>query len=123
MGPLSHGALLQVVRLQLTDVLRRLEEIEVSMQITDAAIDQILKESFDPQMGARPLKRFIEKYLVSRLSALVLSEQLVAGSIVTIDWRSNQGSTGEWDFHIVLGTQDKQEDDLERTSSAIFGRT
>ena len=51
-SPLSGDVLRQVVRLQLADVVRRLDELEVTMHITDAAVDRVLKAAHDPEMGA-----------------------------------------------------------------------
>jgi len=105
-NPLSGEVLRQVVRLQLHDVLKRLEELDVTMTITDAAIDPALQEAHDPQMGARPLKRYLERYLVSRLSTLILKEELTEGSEVAIDWPSNGK---DWDFRISLGRKTEDE--------------
>jgi len=116
-NPLSGGVLRQIVRLQLSDVLKRLEELDVTMRITDTAVDHVLREAHDPQMGARPLKRFLEKHLVSRLSMLILKDELAPGSAVTVDWSS---SGGDWDFIITPGP--KIEDGLDRTASTTLGR-
>merc|ERR1711907_815021 len=86
-NPLSCAVLHRVVRLQLSDVLKRLEELDVSMTITDAAVDHVLQEAHDPLMGARPLKRYLERNLVSRLSTLIPTEALKPGSIVSVDYR------------------------------------
>mmetsp|Transcript_53881 Transcript_53881/g.126337 ORF Transcript_53881/g.126337 Transcript_53881/m.126337 type:complete len:891 (-) Transcript_53881:154-2826(-) len=99
-SPLSGDVLRQVVRLQLADVVRRLEELEVTMHITDAAVDRVLEAAHDPEMGARPLKRYMERHLVSRLSTLVLEDKLPAGSSVTIDWKAT-GGRRDWDFDVV----------------------
>merc|ERR1712003_224913 len=85
-NPLSSAVLRRVVRLQLSDVLKRLEELDVHMTITDAAVDHVLHEAHDPQMGARPLKRYLEKHLVSRLSTLILRDALLPGSTVSVDF-------------------------------------
>lgn len=61
-----------MVGLQLQDVLKRLEELEVTMQVSDAAIDYVLREAHDPELGARPLKRYLERHLVSRQAHLAL---------------------------------------------------
>merc|ERR1712187_1065999 len=85
-NPLSSAVLRQVVRLQLSDVLKRLEELEVHMTITDVAVDHVLQEAHDPQTGARPLKRYLERHLVSRLSTLILMDTLRPGSTVSVDY-------------------------------------
>eukprot|EP00441_Pelagodinium_beii_P021482 CAMPEP_0197653290 /NCGR_PEP_ID=MMETSP1338-20131121/34964_1 /TAXON_ID=43686 ORGANISM="Pelagodinium beii, Strain RCC1491" /NCGR_SAMPLE_ID=MMETSP1338 /ASSEMBLY_ACC=CAM_ASM_000754 /LENGTH=912 /DNA_ID=CAMNT_0043228339 /DNA_START=46 /DNA_END=2784 /DNA_ORIENTATION=+ len=116
-SPLSSEVLRQVVRLQLSDVLHRLEELDVTMTITDAAIDHALQEAYDPQMGARPLRRYLERHLVSPLSTLILKDELTEGSSVAVDWPA-KGM--DWDFQITRGT--KAEDDLPRSASATLGR-
>jgi len=117
-NPLSGEVLRQVVRLQLKDVLKRLEELDVKMTITDAAIDHALQEAHDPQMGARPLKRYLERHLVSRLSTLILKEELTEGSVVAIDWPANGK---DWDFRISLG-RNTEDENLPRSASATLGR-
>jgi len=120
-SPLTGSMLQQVVRLQLADLLSRLEELEVSMTVTDAAVAHVLQEAYDPEMGARPLKRYIERHLVSRLSTLILQDQLTPGGAVTVDWAAKDGNKGDWDFRISAGPK-SEEADLERTSSLGLGR-
>jgi len=95
-NPLSGSSLRQVVRLLLADVLRRLEELDITLQLTDAAVDHALAEAHDPELGARPLKRYLERHLVSRLSAMILREELPEGSAVVVD-RAN----GDWEFRVT----------------------
>eukprot|EP00747_Dinoflagellata_sp_TGD_P114707 gnl/TRDRNA2_/TRDRNA2_171990_c2_seq1.p1 gnl/TRDRNA2_/TRDRNA2_171990_c2~~gnl/TRDRNA2_/TRDRNA2_171990_c2_seq1.p1 ORF type:complete len:967 (+),score=198.93 gnl/TRDRNA2_/TRDRNA2_171990_c2_seq1:52-2901(+) len=109
-SPLGGDLLRQVVRLQLADVAQRLEEIEVSMQITDPAVDYVLQESHDPEMGARPLKRYLERHIVSQLSEKVLKEELTAGSSVVIDRVCSPDGHGAWDFRITQHKPDKDAD-------------
>jgi len=117
-NPLSGQVLRQVVRLQLSDVLKRLEELDVTMTITDAAIDHVLQEAHDPLMGARPLKRYLERHLVSRLSTLILNDDLKEGSKVAVDWSPNGR---DWDFQISMDKK-TEDDDLPRSASATLGR-
>jgi len=118
-NPLMGDVLRQVVRLQLVDVHKRLEELQVSMNMTDAAVDQVLKEAHDPQMGARPLKRYLERHLVSRLSVLILQDELPPASSVTVDFRANGK---DWDFKITKGVPSDEGDDCLRTTSATLWR-
>jgi len=119
-NPLIGSMLHQVVRLQLKDVLQRLEDMEISLNITDAAVEHVLREAHDPEMGARPLKRYLERHLVSRLSTLILEDELKPGSAVTVDWV--KGATpNKWDFRITHSSRSNEED-LPRTSSLTLGR-
>ncbi|CAJ1375990.1 unnamed protein product [Effrenium voratum] len=106
--PLSRKVLQQVVRLQLKDVLARLDELEVSLTVTDAAVSYVLKEAFDPELGARPLKRFLERHLVTRLSTLVLEDKLPPGSTVAVD-RALRDGVEDWDFQITPGERQNEQ--------------
>merc|ERR1712187_513238 len=121
-NPLSCAVLRRVVRLQLSDVLKRLEELDVSMTITDAAVDHVLHEAHDPQMGARPLKRYLEKHLVSRLSTLILRDALLPGSTVSVNYVCTASGQNYWDFTINAAPNGKDDDDMQRTLSATLGR-
>ena len=87
--PLNKEEIEQIVRLQVSDISKRLAENGVNLYVTDNAISTLASVGFDPQFGARPIKRAIQRYLLNDLS-----KQLIAGSIdrnhpVTID--SNNG--------------------------------
>merc|ERR1712004_829924 len=112
----------RVVRLQLSDVLKRLEELDVHMTITDVAIGHVLQEAHDPQMGARPLKRYLEKHLVSRLSTLILTDTLRSGNTVSVDYRHAAVGEDGWDFTIIASPNGKDTDDMQRTPSVTLGR-
>ncbi|KAJ2302371.1 Chaperone protein ClpB1, partial [Coemansia sp. RSA 2705] len=73
---LGYENLRSVVYLQLAQIASRLEERDVSLAMDDAAVDHVLKESYDPLYGARPIKRFLEKHLVT-----ALSKEIIGGSL------------------------------------------
>ncbi|CAK9058407.1 unnamed protein product [Durusdinium trenchii] len=114
--PLSGSTLRQVVRLQLADVLKRLEELEVTMHVSDAAIDFVLKEAHDPELGARPLKRYLERHLVSRLSTMILDDSLTAGSVVYVDRAMRNGKV-DWDFQVRKGQKRQRVDEPDSPMS------
>ncbi|KAJ2360874.1 hypothetical protein H4S01_005531, partial [Coemansia sp. RSA 2610] len=68
----------------LAQIASRLEERDVSLAMDDAAVDHVLKESYDPLYGARPIKRFLEKHLVTALSKEIIGGSLPDHSIVSI---------------------------------------
>lgn len=74
--PLERSALREIVRLQFRSVEERLAESEIMLDIDERALDFILSEAYDPQYGARPMKRFIEKHVVTDLSVLIIGGQL-----------------------------------------------
>jgi len=84
-SPLSQKQLHQVVKLQLKGLCKRLESRRVDLQLGDAALDFILEKSYNPAYGARPLRRFVEKHIVTQLSKLIISGQLQDDCLVVVD--------------------------------------
>jgi ATP-dependent Clp protease ATP-binding subunit ClpB len=82
--PLGRKELRQIVLLQFDSVIRRLKESQISVDVTTAALDVILDRSYEPQYGARPIKRYIEKHVVTDLSKLIISGQLHAKTHVEV---------------------------------------
>jgi ATP-dependent Clp protease ATP-binding subunit ClpB len=75
-SPLGKQQLYGIVRLQAKDLLRRLENQDIKMDISDSALDLIVRAGWDPIYGARPMKRYLEKNIVTELSRMVVSGQL-----------------------------------------------
>merc|ERR1712048_634770 len=121
-NPLSGNALRGVVRLQLRDVSKRLDELDIEMNITDAAIDHALAEAYDPELGARPLRRYLEKHVVSVLSRQIIAGNLMAGCSATVhcDGREWQVSASSRESEHVKGDPDVS---LMRTDSVATKRT
>ncbi|KAK4402264.1 Chaperone protein ClpB1 [Sesamum angolense] len=83
--PLSHDQLRKVCRLQLKDVASRLAERGIALGVTESAVDVILAESYDPVYGARPIRRWLEKRVVTELSKMLIREEIDENSTVYID--------------------------------------
>ncbi|KAL8056914.1 hypothetical protein ABFX02_04G149700 [Erythranthe guttata] len=83
--PLSHDQLRKVCRLQLKDVASRLAERGIALGVTETALDVILAESYDPVYGARPIRRWLEKKVVTELSKMLVREEIDENSTVYID--------------------------------------
>ncbi|CAI8591524.1 unnamed protein product [Vicia faba] len=83
--PLSHDQLRKVARLQMKDVASRLAEKGIALAVTDAAIDYILAQSYDPVYGGRPIRRWIEKKVVVELSKMLIREEIDENTTVFID--------------------------------------
>lgn len=87
--PLNEEEIEQIVRLQIGAVTQLLNENEITLKATDAAVKFIAQAGFDPEFGARPIKRAIQRYLLNDLS-----KQLLAGCIdkertITVDAADN----------------------------------
>lgn len=66
--PLGEKDLNRIVRLQVDLLSKRLEEKDIAVDLGDRAVELILKNAYDPVYGARPLKRYLEKNIVTQLS-------------------------------------------------------
>lgn len=88
--PLGRKQLQKIVLLQFDSVVKRLKDSQITMHITEGALDVILDEAYDPQYGARPIKRYIEKHVVTDLSKLIISGQLHSKSHVEISDKSGK---------------------------------
>ena len=75
----------KIVDLELAKVEKRLEAKEIKIAISDKAKDLLIKEGFDPSLGARPLKRIIQKLILDPLSVKIVTNEIFEGSRVLID--------------------------------------
>ncbi|XWS37283.1 hypothetical protein CRYUN_Cryun19dG0029900 [Craigia yunnanensis] len=87
--PLSHDQVRKVARLQMKDVASRLAERGIALAVTDSALDYILVECYDPVYGARPIRRWLEKRVVTELSRMLVREEIDENSTVYIDAAPN----------------------------------
>eukprot|EP00808_Paulinella_micropora_P027680 g59104.t1 len=88
--PLVPGELQKIVLLQLNEVASRLDEVDVSLRLHSSAASLILKESYDPHYGARPLKRYLERHIVTQLSRMLIDGSLDKHSEVDIAAKGKQ---------------------------------
>ncbi len=84
-SPLSVDEMVQIVDLQMKEVLERLSEHNISVELTDAARSWLANEGYDQAFGARPLNRAIQKYLESPLSMQLLAGDFKDGVSVLVD--------------------------------------
>jgi len=83
--PLKEDEIRQIVRLQVNNVIRMLAENDIEMEVTEAAIGAIAKAGFDPEFGARPVKRALQKELLNELSKKMLSGEVSRDSKIVVD--------------------------------------
>ena len=74
--PLNKNEIEQIVRLQINGIKKMLEENGVTLQMSDQAVDFIATAGYDPEFGARPVKRAIQRYLLNDLSKKLLSQEV-----------------------------------------------
>lgn len=83
--PLSKENITQIVRLQLNALKKLVAEQNITIDATDEAVAFLAKKGYDPQYGARPVKRIIQKEVLNNLSKEILSGKVTTDSIVLID--------------------------------------
>jgi ATP-dependent Clp protease ATP-binding subunit ClpB len=83
--PLNQQNLRQIVQIQVAALVKRLKDRDISLKLQDSAADLILSQAYDPVYGARPLKRFLEKNIVTKLSRLLIGGELQDHSQVIIE--------------------------------------
>jgi len=82
---LSVENLKEIVAIQISNLSKRLEEIGIALTITDKAIEYLAEKGYDPQYGARPLKRLIVREIETPLSRKIISEEISKKQKLLID--------------------------------------
>jgi ATP-dependent Clp protease ATP-binding subunit ClpB len=83
--PLGRDEIGQIVEIQLESLRRRLAERDLTLELTDAARAYIANKGYEPQFGARPLKRVLQREIQDPLALELLSGRIHDGSTVTVD--------------------------------------
>ena len=83
--PLSKKEIRDIVILQIDYLKAMLAENDITIELTNYAIDALSELGYDPQYGARPLKRVIQKNILNNLSKMILSDKLTKDGEITID--------------------------------------
>ncbi len=88
--PLNENEIRQIVELQIDGVKNMLERNGIKMDVTDAAIDYLAKEGYDPEFGARPVKRIIHRLLLNRLSVDILAQKIEKDRPIVVDYKDDK---------------------------------
>ena len=83
--PLLRNEIRGIVKIQLSALATMLEERSIKITFTESLIDWLANEGFDPQFGARPLKRVIQKEIVNALSKKILASEVVTDDVIRVD--------------------------------------
>ncbi len=83
--PLQKSEIVDIVRLQIKGVNKMLSENGIVLEVTDNAVEWIAKEGYDPQFGARPVKRIIQRVLLNDLSKQILAEKVTKDNHIQVD--------------------------------------
>ncbi len=88
--PLNESEIKQIVKLQIDGVARMLEKNGVQLEVTDKALDFLAKEGYDPEFGARPVKRVIHRLILNQLSKDILAQKVNRDKPIIIDYDGSQ---------------------------------
>jgi len=87
---LEKGHLKEIVSMMSNALTKRLKEQDISLELTDAALEKIADEGYDPQYGARPIRRALQKQVEDRLSEELLKGNVEKGNQVIIDYVNDE---------------------------------
>ncbi len=85
-SPLTPNEIKQIVRMQFAKIKDMLGQNGIDIAITDAAVDWIATQGFDPMYGARPIKRLLQKSVVNELSKQILAGRVEKEKAITVDY-------------------------------------
>ena len=88
--PLTKSNIGKIVDLMVSELDKRLADQELSLELTDAAKDQVIENGYDPVYGARPLKRYLQKYVETLAARKILSGDVHAGDTLVLDVQNGE---------------------------------
>ncbi len=97
---LSPEAIMDIVRMQVEIVGKRLEEKRIALSLSPAALEHLAKEGYNPQYGARPLKRLIQTKVMTPIANFMVARGILEGGSVAVDYRD-----GEFTFDVRKGPE------------------
>ena len=83
--PLTKDNIRNIVALMIEDTNKRLADREIKVELTEAAKHFVVEHGYDPIYGARPLKRYLQKYVETLAAKIILQDQVRAGDVIVID--------------------------------------
>ena len=89
-APLKKSEIVDIVRLQFNGVKKMLENNGIAIEITDKAVEWLAEAGYDPQFGARPVKRVIQRTLLNDLSKQILAEEVSKDSRIMVDVKGDK---------------------------------
>ena len=120
---LTRAEIVQIVDLEIAKLDQRLRDKDMALEITDAARELLADKGYDPVLGARPLKRAIQRDIEDTLSEKILYGELLSGQVVVVD-AIGEGILGEFIFtgrtktEAELATADVGGQDVSRSAGA-----
>jgi ATP-dependent Clp protease ATP-binding subunit ClpB len=88
--PLNKAAIHQIVKLQFDELKKRIDQQKITIDATDEAIEYLSMKGYQPEYGARPVKRVLQKEVLNALSKDILSGKITTDSIILLDCFDDQ---------------------------------
>ena len=86
--PLQKAEILKIADLMINELRKRLADKQVGIEITDAAKNAVIEQGFDPNYGARPLKRFIQRKIETLIARKIIAGEVEPDSVITVDYKN-----------------------------------
>ncbi len=83
--PLTKDNIRGIIHLLMKELNERLADREISVKLTEAAMDKVVEEAYEPSYGARPLKRYLQKHVETLLAKKILADELAPGECFVIE--------------------------------------
>ncbi len=87
---LSPETIRSIVSIQINEVMERLRRKEIALSVSDAVLDYLAKEGYDPKFGARPLKRVIQSKILTPVATMMVGEGMLRGGTVRVEMKKDE---------------------------------
>ena len=89
---LSKEAIREIVKIQIDIIKKRLEDKEIDLSVTESVLDHLATEGYNPQYGARPLKRMIQEKILNPVASMMIGNKVLSGGTIEVDYLGGQFS-------------------------------
>ncbi len=87
---LSKEIISNIVHIRVAQVLKRMQEKDITLDLKPAVIEYLAEKGYDPQFGARPLNRVIQTTLLNKLATMIISGEITGGNTVIVDMKKDE---------------------------------
>ena len=87
---LSKAEISTILGIQISELATRLEEQHLSIQLTNKARDYLIENGYEPSMGARPMRRLIQREIEDELATKIINGECSSGDIVSVEYRNSK---------------------------------
>lgn len=88
--PLGQGEIVKIIDLALKDIQRRLEDRRMNIKVSDGAKQFMAQNAYNPVFGARPVKRYMQKFIETEIGKMIIKGDVVEGSSINIDYLDDE---------------------------------